>query len=158
MADKNIRKLTQQLAEIEGLIPKKDLKNPLVSIVDAGWHLDHALKVFNAVSQWTENSNPNEYKRKFNFWRSILLPLGYIPRGKARAPKHVFPPEIIKSEDLKKQLQIGRIHIDKLTKLPENAFFNHFIFGMLSKKQTLRFLDMHTNHHLKIVSDILNTK
>ena len=27
--------------------------------------------------------------------------------------------------------------------------------GKLSKKQTLRFLQMHTNHHLKIVRDIL---
>ena len=29
------------------------------------------------------------------------------------------------------------------------------MFGMLNKQQTLRFLEMHTKHHLKIVDDIL---
>ncbi len=39
--------------------------------------------------------------------------------------------------------------------LPENVYFNHHVFGMLTKKQTLRFLEIHTKYHLKIVNDIL---
>jgi len=155
MADKRIEILTQLLSKIEAQIPNKELQNPSVSKSDIGWQLDHALKVFNAVSTWTENSNPKEYKRKFNMWRSVLFPLCYIPRGKARAPKYVLPPEIIKTIDLKAQIQTAKTHIENLITLPEKAYFKHFIFGMLSKKQTLRFLQMHTTHHLKIVNDIL---
>ncbi|KAA5827820.1 DUF1569 domain-containing protein [Algibacter amylolyticus] len=156
MADKSINKLTAQLAKIEGLIPKKEVKNPSVSKASIGWQLDHALKVFNAVSEWTENSNPNEYQYKFNLMRTVLFPLGYFPRGKVKAPKYVIPPEIINVEDLKSQIQTAKSHIEKLQVLPKNAFYKHFIFGKLPKTKTLRFLYMHTNHHLKIVNDILN--
>ena len=155
MANKRIEILIQLLRKIEAQVPNKELKNSNVSKSDIGWQLDHTLKVFNAVCAWTENSNPNEYKRKFNFWRAVFFPLGYFPRGKVKAPKHVLPPEIIKTEDLKAQLQTARTHIENLKTLPEKKYFKHFIFGMLSKKQTLRFLQMHTNHHLKIVNDIL---
>jgi hypothetical protein len=147
--------LNNQLNQIEQHIPFQDKKNPSVSKSTVGWQLDHALKVFNAVSEWTENSNPKDYKWKFNFWRSVLFPLNYFPRGKGKAPKYVLPPEIIKVEDLNLQLQTAKNHIKVLKTLPKRAYFKHFIFGKLSKKQTLRFLEMHTKHHLKIVRDIL---
>ncbi|MCL6293792.1 DUF1569 domain-containing protein [Jejuia spongiicola] len=154
---KKIEALNLLLAEIELNIPFKDKTNPKVTTSDIGWQLDHSLKVFNAVSEWTIKSNPKDYKREFNFWRTILFPLKYIPRGKAKAPKFVLPPQIITSEDLHVQLQTAKNHISTLKKLPKAAYFKHFIFGKLSKKQTLHFLQMHTNHHLKIVRDILKT-
>ena len=86
-----------------------------------------------------------------------MFPIGYIPRGKVKAPKIVQPPNIILDEDLHAQLQTAKNHIDILKDLPEKAYFKHFIFGKLSKQQTFRFLQMHTNHHLKIVRDILKT-
>ena len=66
-----------------------------------------------------------------------------------------MPSEIIKAENLNNQLQTANNHIAILNDSPEGVYFKHFIFGMLSKKQTLRFLEMHTKHHLKIVRDIL---
>jgi hypothetical protein len=155
MSNKRITILKNQLTKIEANLPLIDKENPKVSISTVGWQLDHALKVFNAVSEWTENSNPEDYKSKFSFWRIVLFPLGYFPRGKVKAPKYVLPPEVIKIEDLNTQIQTARTHVERLIALPENAYYKHFIFGMLSKKQTLRFLQMHTNHHLKIVNDIL---
>ena len=109
------------------------------------------------MSEWTIKSNPKDYKREFNFWRMVLFPLRYIPRGKVKAPKFVLPPKIITSEDLHAQLQTAKNHIDTFKGLPGTAYFKHFIFGKLSKKQTLHFLKMHTNHHLKIVRDVLKT-
>lgn len=155
MNKKRITVLKKQLYKIESYIPFVNKENQKVSKSNVGWQLDHTLKVFNAVSEWTENSNTKDYKWTFNFWRSVLFPLCYIPRGKAKAPKFVLPPEIIKDEDLQKQLQIAKNHIEVLKALPKTAYFKHFVFGKLSKKQTLRFLEMHTNHHLKIVRDIL---
>lgn len=155
MSNRRITILKNQLFRIETLIPLMDKENPKVSKSTVGWQLDHALKVFNAVSTWTENSNSKDYKPRFNFWRSILFPLGYFPRGNVQAPKFVLPPEIILPEDLHPQIQIAKTHIESLTKLPKQAYYEHFIFGKLSKNQTFRFLEMHTNHHLKIVRDIL---
>ncbi|WOD44873.1 DUF1569 domain-containing protein [Hwangdonia lutea] len=155
MPNKKIKVLYALLSEIEQNIPFKDKTNPKVTNSDIGWQLDHSLQVFNAVCEWTINSNPKDYERKFSFWRMVLFPIGYIPRGKVKAPKIVRPPNIILDEDLKAQLQTAKTHIEALKTLPENAYFKHFIFGKLSKQQTLRFLQMHTNHHLKIVRDML---
>lgn len=156
MGDKRYNILNKQLLQIEEFIAFKDNKNTEISKASVGWHLDHVLKVFNTISEWVIKSNPKDYKRQYNFWRTLLFPFGYIPRGKAKSPKIVLPPETVTFEDLQNQLQIARKNIANLRPLPRNTYFTHFIFGMLHKPKTLRFLDMHTNHHLKIVKDILN--
>lgn len=155
MSNKRITILKSQLYQIELFIPLMDKQNSKVSKSTVGWQLDHALKVFNTVSKSTKHSNPKEYKRKFNFWRTILFPIGYFPRGKARAPKYVLPPDIITADDLNTQLLFAKENINTLKLLNKAMYFKHPIFGMLAKKQTLRFLQMHTNHHLKIINDIL---
>ena len=87
MSNKRIAILKNQLVKIEENIPFKDKENLNVSKATVGWQLDHALKVFNATCKWTENSNPKDYKKHFSFWRTILFPIKYLPRGKVRAPK-----------------------------------------------------------------------
>lgn len=155
MNTKQITVLNNLLFQIEENILFKDKENASISKSTVGWQLDHALKVFIAVSEWTANSNPDDYKWNFNFMRLVMFPLCYIPRGKGKAPKYVLPPETITTEALNNQLQTAKNHVTILKTLPEGVYFKHFIFGMLTKKQTLRFLEMHTKHHLKIVKDIL---
>lgn len=157
MSTKQITVLNNLLFQIEENILFKDKENTSISKSTVGWQLDHALKVFIAVSEWTANSNPDDYKWNFNFMRLVMFPLRFIPRGKGKAPKYVLPPEIITTEDLNNQLQIAKNHTTTLNNLPEGFYFKHFIFGMLTKKQTLRFLEIHTKHHLKIVRDILKS-
>ncbi|KJD31826.1 hypothetical protein PK35_13140 [Tamlana nanhaiensis] len=155
MSNRQLDILTQQLAQIENLIPQINLTNTKTSKASIGWHLDHSLKVFNVVSTATIQSNPEDYKWTFNFWRALLLPINYIPRGKAKAPKYVLPPENILEQDIRNQLETARFNLNALQHLPKTSYFKHFIFGKLSKKKTLRFLQMHTHHHLKIINKIL---
>lgn len=42
----------------------------------------------------------------------------------------------------------------KIEHFDKNAFFEHPLFGVLNKKDTMKFLKMHTTHHLKIIQDI----
>ncbi|MWW24128.1 DUF1569 domain-containing protein [Algibacter lectus] len=149
--------LTEMLFKLEKCVSSKDKKSSQISKSTIGWHLDHALKVINSVSEQAIDSNPETYKSNFSFMRVVLFKLGFFPRGKARAPKSVRPPETIVETEIHNQLQVARTHIKKLETLPENAYFNHPMFGMLNKKQTVRFLEIHTNHHLKIIRDILKS-
>ena len=153
--NKKLDVLNKYLNEIEKVIPSKDKRDESISKSTVGWQLDHSLKVINAVSGVIINTNPEKYKRDFNFMRLILFPINYIPRGSAKAPKVVLPPEIISKSSLKGQLQMAKQNIELLKPLPQNSHFIHHVFGMLSKRQTLYFLGMHTKHHLKIVRDIL---
>lgn len=155
MSDKKVKILNQLLSEIENHIPFKDKRNDLVSKSDIGWQLDHSLKVFNLVCESLLKSNPNEYKGGFNKWRLLFFTLGYFPRGKVKAPKFVRPPEIITTEDIKQQLNLANKNLEQLSVANKNTFFKHFIFKNLNKKHTFRFLEIHTNHHLKIVNDIM---
>jgi hypothetical protein len=78
-----------------------------------------------------------------------------IPRGKAQAPKVVIPSEEITVDSLKESLKNTYQAIAYLKDCQENQYFMHPFFGQLNKKQTIQFLAIHTQHHLKIVRDIM---
>jgi hypothetical protein len=86
----------------------------------------------------------------------MIFTLGFFPRGKASAPKSVLPPEIINLKDLENQLEVAIQHLEVIDSFEEYQFFTHPLFKQLDKKQTIKFLKLHTNHHLKIVKEILN--
>ena len=155
MLKQNPEKLIPLIKELESYIAVKDKRNDAVSASDVAWQIDHSLKVFNLVSETLLNSNPELHSSKFNKWRLLCFTLGYFPRGKVRAPKFVRPPEIISKKDLESQLQVAYQNINNIKSANENAHFKHFIFGVLNKNRTIRFLQLHTNHHLKIIRDIL---
>lgn len=155
MSTRRIQTIQQLLSNIEDNIINKDFKNKKVSTSTIGWQLDHSLKVINRVCETTINSNPNTYKPNLKPIGMLLLTLGTFPRGRAKAPKIVLPPENITTEDLYHQLKNAHKHLKILASIPKTSHFKHYLFGNLSKKQTIRFLEIHTKHHLKIVRDIL---
>ncbi|WP_298238658.1 DUF1569 domain-containing protein [uncultured Algibacter sp.] len=155
MSHQRINTIKKLLTEIEKNIPLKDKRNPSITKTDIGWQLDHSLKAINGISTILAKTDPKEYKKDFNFKRMVLFTLSFIPRGLGKAPKTVIPPDNITTEDLQAQLHSAKNHIDSLNQVHEKAYFNHHIFGTLNKAKTLRFLEVHTKHHLKIVNDIL---
>lgn len=152
---KKIEILNEHLIKIEKYLPHYESTHTNVSQATVGWQLDHALKVLNSVLAILAKTDPKKYKNSFNFKRSVIFATGKFPRGKAKSPKQVLPPEIIKLEDLLAQLSEARKNVKTIISIDKHTFFIHHIFGTLNKNQTLRFLDIHTNHHLKIVDDIL---
>ena len=119
------------------------------------WHLDHSLKVINAVVKNMEQSDPSLYKDNFSFVGKLLLAFNYFPRGKAKAPKHVKPPETILKEAIILQLDVAKKNVKEIENLNNNAYFKHPMFGNVNKARVFSFLKAHTNHHLKIVKSIL---
>lgn len=154
----DLEKLNLKLQEIGKHIPHKELKNPEVSSATIGWHLDHSLKVINNVSKALKKSDPEKYKGSFSFWKNLVLLSGRIPRGKARSPKSVLPPDLIEREDLQAQLKEAEKNISKYHELPGEAHFKHPFFKNLKRDETRRFLEIHTEHHLKIVREIIKYK
>jgi len=147
--------LEKELKFMEDSIQFKERKNLKVSKATVGWHLDHSLKVLNGVLIAIKESDPKLYKKKFNSLRFITFILGKFPRGKAKSPKRVLPPEIIETTAIENQLRELKKNIEFIPELKEHQFFEHPFFCHLNKKQTIKFLGMHTNHHLKIIKDIL---
>jgi hypothetical protein len=155
MRKQNLNSLISLVQQLKDYIIYKDLRNEGVSSSDVAWQIDHSLKVINFVSERLINSDPMLYESRFNRWRFLFFNLNYFPRGKVRAPKSVSSSEMISSESLSSQFQQVYQNIKKIKTADKNAHFRHFIFGVLHKQRTIHFLNLHTNHHLKIIKDIV---
>jgi len=147
--------LEQTLSNLEQKIAHFDAINLNVSSKGVDWHIDHSLKVIIAIIQTLKNSTPKEYQWKFNAARIYFLIKGSFPRGKAKAPKSVMNDENILIDDVLAQLTNAKTLISELNSLHPKSHFKHPFFGLLDVRTTNRFLRIHTNHHIKIIDDIV---
>lgn len=147
-------KITDLLIDIESKIENATLINERVSKSNVGWHLDHSLKVINSVITVLQKSEAN-YKWDFNLKRTYFFIRKAIPRGKATAPKAVQSHEEITNKDIERQLKTARFLIRELETMDKKTNFIHPFIGKLNLKQAILFLEIHTDHHLKIIDDIL---
>jgi hypothetical protein len=151
----SLEKLNSALTALEEHIKNHNVSNLKVSKSDIAWHIDHSLKVINNVSLALQSSDPKTYKNNFSFLGKVFFTLGFFPRGKAKAPKHVRPPEVVTKEDLISQIELAKTNVSSISNLDKNAYFKHPLFGNVNTPRIYRFLSMHTNHHVKIVNDIM---
>ena len=143
------------LDQLESKISCSETINEKISQANVAWHIEHSLLVIDSIRNFIIDSNPKDYKWSFNFTRSLVLLIKSFPRGKAKAPKSVRPTTQLTNSDLQSHLEATRAGISILETLPKNSYFVHPIFGKLNLKQTLVFFEIHTNHHLKIIEDII---
>lgn len=144
------------VSELETKLPFIEQKKETVSQASVGWHLEHSLLALVKMISATEQSNPADYRSKFNFKRSLVLLLGKIPRGKAKAPAAVKPGESINTETIIPLLEKAKQKVELFEKLGSDKFFTHPVFGDVKLKQARRVIAIHTAHHLAIINDILN--
>lgn len=143
------------LYKLESNIDNFEIENTSVSKSTIGWQIDHTLRVVNGVITQVKISNPDEYKSSFNFKRFVVFSINKIPRGKARAPKSVQATGIINKSELISQIEIAKKLVSEVYNFNEKSNFKHHYFGVLNLKQCIKFLEIHTNHHLKIIDDVL---
>lgn len=150
--------LQQLIAELESKIAQYETVNLQASAGSVGWHIEHSLKTINQIVTACKTSNPSAYKWKFNFKRFLIVDvLNKIPRGKVKAPKSIQPEGEISKESLELSLKNLKANLLDWNQLDKNAFFKHPFFDDLNKKATEKFLVLHTNHHFKIINDILKS-
>lgn len=149
-----MKKITDLLDEMEKRLPSQVTSKAEVSRSNVGWHIEHSLITINLIVGALQKSKSEDYKWRPNYKWMIIKTIGMIPRGRGRAPK-VVQPINFNSESLKKHLETTRIKVQELKTCHTNSFFFHPYFGNLNLKPTIKFLEIHTKHHLKIINDIL---
>lgn len=148
-------KLLKAIDELESYVSKLNLSNEAVSKSTIGWQIAHSLKVIYGVTKTVAKSKPKDYKWQFNFTRIVIFTTGKIPRGKAKAPKAVRPEEAkITKEELLGFIEKSKKAIQTALDADPKAFVEHPFFGLLKRDKAIRFLEIHTEHHLKIIRDI----
>ncbi len=149
-----MKKLTAQLADLSSKIEMQAHLNTKVSAVSVGWHIEHSLLVINNVINGLSKSEASNFEPKFNLSRLIVMTVGHFPRGKAKAPK-TSTPQTFDNESIKVHLDNTIEKIKILETMPKDKYITHPMFGHIRTNDSIRFLEIHTNHHLKIMNDIL---
>ncbi len=147
--------LDTELQKIQNYLPYINLHVPTISQANVSWHLSHSIMVADAIYESLKNSKPADFQPNFNLKRSILFKLKYFPRGVAKSPKQLKPPETVSRANIERQLFSIRNKLNLIEQLDTNAHFEHPIFGQCNLKVSKDFLKAHTHHHMKIVRDII---
>jgi len=152
-----MNKLLKRLKELENKIPFGEKTAPNISSASVGWHIEHTLLATNKIIQSLVHSNPSEYKWEFNIKRIYVFAINKIPRGKGKAPASVQPQDEFAEEECKKNMLTAINNAKDLSQLNPHHYFEHPYFGKLHKASAIRFLNIHTQHHLNIINDIIKT-
>jgi len=151
-----MKSLLALINELETKLPFIEQKKEVVSQVTVGWHLEHSLLALIKMISAVEQSNPAEYKRKFNLQRSVVLLMDKFPRGRGKAPDSVKPGEEITRANINGLIEKAKQKAELFEKINQGKFFKHPIFGDLQGKQARRIIAIHTRHHIKIINDIIS--
>lgn len=150
-----MKSLPALITELESKLPLLDQKNESISQATVGWHVEHSLLALIKMISAVEHSNPADYKWKFNIKRTIVLTMGKIPRGRARVPESVKPAAEMSLANITALIEKAKQKTELFEKLPGNNFFTHPVFGDVRLRQARRVIAIHTDHHIKIINDIL---
>ena len=150
-----MNKLNSLLDKFEAQIVNYSKLNQTISEGNVGWHIVHSCLVINSVCAAVIKSDATKFIKKFSFKAFLVLLLNSFPRGKAKAPSFTMPSEELSPTSILQSIEASRKNVEALSKAGKNQYFTHPIFGDLNTEDTLKFLGVHTNHHLKIIKDII---
>ena len=131
----------------------------------SGWnssqHLDHLATSNRRIVRGIERAlaaPAHEGGSRLTFVGRVVLLTGFIPRGKGKAPEASLP-RSGSLEDVRENLLQAQRAVSELSeRLGEidacRGRFDHHVFGGFRPIEWLRFMQLHTRHHLKIIRDI----
>ncbi len=151
-----MKRLVQQIEELISYVQYTDKVNESVSKTTVGWQIDHAAQVLTGICYTLEQSDPKQYKWKFSLAGNYVMLTGKIPRGVGKAPKEVRSQErFFEEQHLLDRLAQAKAGVEGLPSMDDKAYFHHPYFGDFRKKKAVKFVGIHTEHHLKIIRDML---
>ncbi len=151
-----MQNLNDQLLALESYIPSYGIANPAVSSGSVGWHIEHTLLTIRKILQAVRSSDPAGFKKSFKLNRAFVFTFGRIPRGRAKAPKVVVPDGDIDATTLGSSMYYTKQMLAEIASLADNQHFQHPFLGTMNKKATMKFLRVHTRHHIKIIKKIVD--
>lgn len=153
-----MKKLEGLIFKLQTKIPHHELTASNISTASVGWHIEHSLLTLNFIIDALGKSNPADYKPTFDIRRSIVMLLGKIPRGRVQAPRAVRPATDFNIDTLHQHISLSIEKLKTLEYLNAGHYFTHPFLGDFKLEAAIRFLKVHTKHHLHIINDIVRSK
>ena len=149
-------KIVQQFEFMSSVISdgnKSQTTNLAVSNWSVAQHIDHLLKAAERIFSQIILKEKRATKPKNIFGRVILF-IGVIPKGR-KSPKAVAGEPKSASELAIALYKVKSLFESVDFNALQLATFDHHVFGGLNGKEWLRFMQIHNNHHEKIINKIL---
>lgn len=137
------------------LASHSDLSSKEVSSWSIGTHLHHCCLVMIGVCKLLKKITRPAPPVKWSLIKSLVFFTKFIPRGRARAPEVTIPRAEISQSELEDLLDHATNILREALEVDQQSWFNHPIFGVLKRDQSIEFLRIHNLHHLKIIRAIL---
>jgi len=136
---------------------------PVISKWSVKDHLEHLSIANGTTVKWLERARDGDPELdtggRPNMVGRVVLLSGAFPRGRGKAPEGTRP-QGTSAAELAERLRRARERVEglegSLAQLQASpATRNHFAFGDLNAIQWLQFAALHTEHHQKIIRDML---
>lgn len=160
MTDATLARIRTQFERMRALAREGELSahNERVSAWCLAEQLDHTTKVTASIVDVLGDPNAQRREGGINVIGRLVLRFGWIPRGVGKSPKRFRGAPAV-AADLDGAIdRVARafdaLPFDALRK-SRVPLVPHPRFGSLTPPQALRFIEVHTQHHLKIIDDIV---
>jgi hypothetical protein len=129
---------------------------PDVSQWSVGMHVHHCALSMIAIGKGLAASTPPMPPERWTLPRFAVFTFGRIPRGRARTK--LVPEPSVPAAELVALLDQSEALVAAALGLDRDSWITHPVFGPLRRDDALKFVRIHNRHHLRIVSDIMNTQ
>jgi len=140
---------------LKSFVPKADALAPEVSKWSAGMHVQHCCLATVVICESLVASVPPPPRSGFSLVTSAVFLTGRIPRGRGKSPEQAIPRDGLWTNELEKLLQESEQWLEAAHQASRKQWYRHFVFGVLDRDRTLKFIGIHNRHHARIVQDIL---
>lgn len=135
------------------LVPQADTMNKAVSGWSVGEHLEHICTVAAGFAVVLISGRGPKFEATMPDARNMVLVDGHIPRGKIKAPPVASPKGIESAPAYARMLNKTLARLKSAALQPEDRTADHPLLGTFNRNEVLRFLVVHTAHHLSIIDD-----
>ena len=162
MTQQTLARIRSQIERMRALAREPEARlcarQERVSAWSPAEHLDHMYKVSMSIVRRITEEGAQPSKRGINVMGRVILFFGWIPRGRGKTPERLSGtictgPHIEASlgrlEQVLDNLPVAAVDASRSPIVP------HPMFGGLTPSQALRFIVIHTKHHLRIIDEIL---
>lgn len=139
-------------------LPEANTYHSEISKWSVGMHIDHCALAMTRVCKTLLASSPPPPKDSFSLLRTVVFFTKRIPRGRGKAPDAALPRENISTEQLSTLLDEVEDLLAQAKQLPPQHWLKHHVFGILNRDQAFQFIDIHNQHHLRIIDDIISLR
>lgn len=144
---------TSRIISCIGLL---DRSRSEVSHWTVGQHVLHVLMSANGIIDSLHASPRGQGRERLSLLKFASLTFSHIPRGKAKAPDVVRPQDVVTEHMVRDAYSAFQQRLPGIKDIAKDHWFRHPVFGDLLRDNALRFIEVHSHHHSKIIKDIVS--